>query len=204
MSYADDTEYASRNLIDLAIREEALLAEKKPLLSDAERRMRVHQWDFQTSDLNDDFSDAYVMAAFARAGRAGVEVEALRSEVASLQAAIGAHQVAVQAICGALLQIGKQGISLVHGGLTTAPPGRLIGTVPLKDVIWQARNQSLHYEEGTFKPPVQAVFQALERSHGQQFSLTAHARQSRAKQVVDLLGWTTFATYLADMRSLGL
>lgn len=140
MSYADDTEYASRNLIDLAMREEALLAEKKALLSDAERRMRVHQQDFQSSDLNDDFSDAYVMAAFARAGRAGVEVEAIRSEVASLQAAIGAHQVAVQAICGALLQIGKQGISLVHGDLAAAPPGRLIGTVPLKDVVWQARN----------------------------------------------------------------
>jgi len=204
MSYADDTEYAVIHLIDLAVGEEALLGEKKPLLENAERRLKVHEWDFQTSDLNDDFSEQYIMAAFARTAEAGQEVNQLRSEVAHLQSLIGAHQIAVQSVCGAILQIAKQGISIVHGGLGNAPPGRTIGMVTLKDVVWQSRNQAVHYEEGNFRMPVLQVFHALEASHGVAFSLQQHAGQSRAKQVVDLLGWNSYEAYLSDARQLGL
>lgn len=204
MSYANATEYATRNLIELAMREEEILEEKMPLLVSAEQRLKVHQWDFQTSDLNEDFSEAYVMAAFAGAGRARQEVSALRNEIADLQTTISAHQVAVQAICGALLQIAKQGISLVHGGLANAPTGRLIGTSHLRDVVWQGRNQAIHYEDGQFNQSVTALFSALEASHGPQFSLVAHPHQSRAKQVVALLDWRTYDNYLADASLLGL
>ena len=204
MSYADDTEFAVRHLIELAAGEEALLEEKKPLLEDAERRLKVHEWDFQTSDLNDDFSELYVMAAFARAANAGQEVNALRSEVAQLQSLIGAHQVAVQSICGAILQITKQGISIVHGSLENAPTGRMIGTVALKSVVWQARNQAIHFEEGNFRQPVVQVFQELEAAFGPAFSLQIHLGQSWAKQVVDLLAWNSYQAYLSDVRQLGL
>jgi len=204
MSYADDTEYAVTHLIELAVGEEALLAEKKPLLENAEQRLKVHERDFRTSDLNDDFSEGYVMAAFARAAQAGQEVNELRSEVAHLQSLIGTHQIAVQSVCGAILQIAKQGISIVHGNLANAPLGRSIGTVSLKDVVWQARNQAIHYEEGNFRAPVVHVFQALESSHGGAFSLQNHAGQSRAKQIVDLLGWNSYQAYLSDARQLGL
>ena len=204
MSYTDDTEFAVRNLIDLVTREEAALAEKLTLLETAEQRLRVYQWDFQTSDLNDDFSDAYVMAAFARAARAAQERDGVRREVDALQATVGAHQVAVQAICGSILQIAKQGLSLVHGGLATAPRGRLIGTSHLKDIVWQARNQASHYDEGNFRPPVVALFEALEASHGSSFSLAIHEQKNLAKQVVHLLGWTTYDGYIADARALGL
>lgn len=204
MSYADETEYAVRQLIELAVREEELLAEKLPALAEKERQMQIHQRDFETSDLNDDFPDSHVMAAFGRAARAGKEVSALSHEIATLQSLIGAHQMAVQAICGALLQIAKQGISLVHGGMAKAPAGRDIGGVSLRDVIWQARNQSLHHEEGRPKEPVVSVFASLERTYGPAFSLTLHARQNRAKQVVDLLRWRTYDSYLGDARSLGL
>lgn len=204
MSYTGATEFAVRNLIDLATREEAALTEKIALLAAAEQRLKVHQWDFQTSDLNDDFSDAYAMAAFARAALASQERDAIGSEVARLQATVGAHQFAVQAICGSILQIAKQGISLVHGRLANAPNGRLVGNSPLKDVVWQARNQALHYEEGNFKPPVVELFAALEQSHGATFSLATHSQKSLAKQVVHLLGWTTYESYLADAQALRL
>lgn len=204
MSYADDTEYAVTHLIDLAVGEEALLEEKRLLLANAEQRLKVHEWDFQTSDLNDDFSEQYVMAAFARAARAGQETNELKIVVAHLQSMIGAHQIAVQSISGAILQIAKQGISIVHGGLGNAPPGRAIGTVTLKDVVWQARNQAIHFEEGNFHPPVLQVFRALDATYGAVFSLQNHAGQSRAKQVIDLLGWTSYQAYLSDARQLGL
>jgi hypothetical protein len=201
-SYINDTEYAAQNLIRLATEEEARLKALTATLGQTEAKLKVHQWDFQSSDLNDDFSDAYVMAAFGRAAQAAQEAERLRVEVAKLQASVGARQQATQAIAGAVLQIAKQGISLVYGGPSAAPTGRTIGTLPVSDIIWQGRNQSMHYEEANFKKPLTDLFSTLEIEQGPQFSLTAHHKQNRAKQVFDLLGWSDYLTYIQDMRAL--
>lgn len=144
------------------------------------------------------------MDAFERAARASEDVNKLRSEVAHLQALIGSHQIAVQSICGAILQIAKQGISIVHGNLANAPSGRALGGAYLRDVVWQARNQAMHCEEGNFSPPVVRLFRALEARYGRSFSLESHAGQSRAKQVIDLLEWKCYSAYLSDARQLGL
>jgi hypothetical protein len=204
MTYFDDTEYASRNLIELITHEEKELALLKDSLIAEEAKFRVNKWDFETSDLNDDFSDAYVQAAFGRMAKAHQEAEKLKARAVALQVSIGARQMAVQAMCGALLQIAKQGISVVHGGLSAAPSGRTISGIALKDIVWQARNQALHYEEGNFRRAVTDLFQQLEKSHGSEFSLTKHANQSRAKQTVMLLGWNEYAVFQQDMKSLGL
>lgn len=200
--YLQDTEFATSNLFGLATDEERQLTALLQGLCETEQRLKVNQWDFQTSDLNDDFSDAYVMAAFARAAKAAQEVERLKGEVDALQASVGAHQQAIQAIAGAILQIAKQGISLVHSGLVSAPTGRTIGSLSVRDIIWQARNQSMHYEDGKPKKPVQNLFSTLEQEHGEQFSLVQHSRQNRAKQVHDILGWTNYESYLKDMQAL--
>lgn len=201
--YLQDTEFATKNLFSLATDEEHQLRELLEKLGQTEQQLKVHQWDFQTSDLNDDFSDAYVIAAFARAAKAAQEVERLKREVHTLQASVGAHQHAVQAIAGAILQIAKQGISLVYGGLNTVPAGRTLGaSLAVRDIIWQARNQSMHYEEGSFKNPLIDLFNKLEKEYGTQFSLVVHAKQNRAKQVLDVLGWNDYAAYLNDMKTL--
>ncbi|WP_070358306.1 hypothetical protein [Duganella sp. HH105] len=200
--YLQDTAFAAKNLFALATEEEHQLSALSEGLQRTEGRLKIHQWDFQTSDLNDDFSDAYVMAAFVRAAKAGQEVERLQREVATLQASVGTHQHAVQAIAGAIFQIAKQGISLVHGGLGSVPAGRKMGSLALRDIVWQARNQSMHYEEGNPKKAVLDLFAILEKEHGPHFSLVAHAGQNRAKQVLDVLGWTNYELYLRDMQSL--
>ncbi|NCT98291.1 MAG: hypothetical protein GXD23_13050 [Comamonadaceae bacterium] len=200
--YITDTEYAAKNLILLANEEEKKLQELSEQLKRAEAHQKAHKWDFESSDLNDDFSEAYVMAAFVRMANAAKQAEALQGQLASLQVSIGTHQQAVQAIAGSILQIAKQGISLVHGGLAAAPDGRKIGTVSLKQIIWQARNQALHYEEGNFKKPVSDLFAVLEVEQGLQFSLTGHPNQSRAKQIIGLLGWSDYVAYVRDMQSL--
>lgn len=200
--YLKDTEFAAQNLFRLATGEERELTTLADRLQSKERELKVHQWDFQTSDLNEDFSDAYVMAAFARSAKAAQEVEQLKFEVAALQASIGTHQHSVQAIAGAVLQIAKQGISLVHRGLSFAPSGRSVGSLSIRDIIWQARNQCMHYEEGKYNPPVIAVFSTLEKEQGHQFSLLMHPKQNRAKQVLDLLGWKDYGAYLLDMQIL--
>jgi len=200
--YLIDTEFAVQNLFELATSEENQLQVLTEDLRLKEAELRVHHWDFQTSDLNDDFSDAYVMAAFGRAATASQEAEQLRGEVATLQASIGTHQHAVQAIAGAILQIAKQGVSLFYGSREAAPTGRMLGSLPVRDVIWQARNQSTHYEEGAFTKPVRDLFAILEQEQGPQFSLANHAVQNRAKQVIDVLGWGSYGNYMQDMQTL--
>jgi hypothetical protein len=200
--YIIETRFAVENLISIASHEEALLIQKTRELTEAEARLRVHDWDFRTSDMSDDFSDAYVMAAFNRMAAASQERDALQTQVANLQFQVGVHQASVQALHGGVLQIAKQGISIVHGGLPRAPIGRMVGSLPLKDIVWQGRNQSLHYEEGSFRPPLIAAFSTLEAEHGPDFSLTMHAGKNRATQVIKLLGWTSYGAYLADIQLL--
>lgn len=200
--YLIDTEFAIENLVQLATDEEKTLKKLASRLVSVEAQFRAHKWDFESSDLNDDFSDAYVMAAFCRMAKAHQEDEALQSQIATLQASIGTHQQATQAIAAAILQIAKQGISFAHGGLAAAPQGRTIGTLPIRDIIWQARNQALHFEEGFSSKAVTALFSVLEAEHGIQFSLVQHARQSRAKQVLGLLGWDGYENYLSDLNTL--
>lgn len=204
MSYVNDTEYACRNLIDLTMREEAELAELKASLKSELQKAQVFKWDFETSDLNDDFSDAYVMNAFTRMAEAEKQASDLKADEAKLVASIGAKQMAVQALAGALLQIVKQGVSLVHGTLGAAPHGRLLDGMALKDIVWQARNQAIHFEEQNFHPAVITVFQQLAQAFGQDFDLATHGGQSRAKQVLMQLGWTNYDNLKNDMQSLGL
>lgn len=61
----------------------------------------------------------------------------------------------------------------------------------------------MHYEEGDkYKQPLLGVFSTLEREQGSHFALSDHPKQSRAKQVLDLIGWKDYASYLQDMKLL--
>lgn len=200
--YLAETEFATQNLFALATEEEARLEELQERLRPMEAKLKIQQWDFQTSDLNDDFSDVYAMAAFHRAAKTAQEAGIMREEVATLRARIEAHQHAVQAIAGAIFQIAKQGISMIFKEQQMAPSGRMLGSLAVRDIIWQARNQSMHFEEGKPRLQVKELFSILEREHGIDFSLTAHPKTNRAKQVLDLLSWKNYFSYLADMQLL--
>jgi hypothetical protein len=206
LGYADDTEFAAQNLIGLTMREEGYLTDLRAQLATEMGRYQANQWGFTTSDLNDDFSDAHVTGAFVQMARAKQEVDLLAPRIAQLEASIGSRQAAVQALCGALFQLARQGISFVHGNgnpPANCPDGRLIAGLKLKDVIWQARNQAMHFEELP-KKRVIGLFAVLSDVYGVTFDLSKHPRQSRAKQVVKLLGWEDYSRYHSDVKSLGL
>lgn len=199
MSYAENTEYAARNLIELITHEEGDLAALHEKLS-KQGSPRLHEWDFRTSDLHDDFTEAHVMNAFTKMS-AGNE---LIARIAALSASIAARETSLQALSGALLQIVKQGLSATHGSLESAPIGRNVGGLALKEVVWHARNQSLHYEDGQFSNSVTQVFTTLEAVYGEDFSLSTNAGRNCAKQVVKLLGWHNYEAYRSDLQLLGL
>jgi len=144
------------------------------------------------------------MAAFHRMARAQKELDPLKSKVNKLRSSMGAKQYAVRSICGALLQIAKQGISFVHGSRNAAPKGRSVGGRALRDVIWEARNQSIHCEDGAFNASVTDLFGDLAMAFGPKFDLSANPQMSLAADVVRVLGWQNYDQYARDLASLGL
>jgi hypothetical protein len=117
----------------------------------------------------------------------------LRERLAAIHDSLGA-------LSGALLQFAKKGISLCHNGLGACPNGRAFGNQFLKDVVWQGRNQSLHWEAKTFHPAVQQCFQELLAEVDPIFA--DYTKRNMANEVVNLLSWKDLATFKVDMLSL--
>lgn len=120
-------------------------------------------------------------------------------EVSALEAQVEVHRFSVSSLAGALLQIAKQGLSMMHQG---RPPtgNRYIGSQPLSEVVWESRNQAIHWEEGHLKPNVHTCFQALRADFGQQFANYLH--ESMAFEIIKVLGWKTEADFERDMLSM--
>lgn len=121
-------------------------------------------------------------------------------EALDLESQLTLHEFSIASLSGNLLQYAKQGISLCHGGLASCPDGRLIGSQFLKVIIWQGRNQALHWEAGTFHPPVEQCFQSLANDIDPKFS--DYRSRNMAFDVVELLGWKNFNSFEADMLSI--
>lgn len=114
-----------------------------------------------------------------------------------LLSSISIHEFSVALLSGSLLQYAKQGISLVHGGLVPCPDGKSIGTQFLKDVIWQGRNQAIHWEEGRFNAPVEYCFQLLEQEIDARFN--QFRSKNMAFDLVEHLGWTGVDRFQDDL-----
>lgn len=132
----------------------------------------------------------------------GVDKARLHAEnvYAALVAQMTTHGFSVDSLSGALLQIAKQGISLVHGGRGPVP-GRPIGTQSLGTVIWEGRNQAMHWDSGTLHQRVELCFQTLATDVDPKFS--DYAKRSLAFDIVELLGWRTRDDFNADLLQLG-
>ena len=110
---------------------------------------------------------------------------------------VSLHAFSCSAQSGSVLQYAKQGISLVHAGPSGCPEGRRIGSQSLRNVIWQGRNQAIHWEEGKLNNAVQTCFQALAAEVDPRFS--GFLSHSLAFEVIDLLGWRDYADFERDM-----
>jgi hypothetical protein len=109
-----------------------------------------------------------------------------------------AHDAARAALAGALLQIVRQGISMVHRGPQDCPKGRMLGTQPLKDVVWQARNQAVHYEEQKLSKEVRDCFNQLALDFpGRGFD--DPFQKNLAFEIAMVLGWTEVVQFQADV-----
>lgn len=203
-SYIKRTKYAADGLITLIVHENAeltILLEKRTAL---QPMLQAQHTNFVTMDLHEDFDDAHVIHAFDQWATSQRFNEALSSrihELEELRKSIDNQSDSIAALCGALLQIAKQGISTIFGGLDGCPSSRHIGNEPLKNVIWQAQNQSIHFEEGRPCPAVIACFENLAQLDSA-LSVVPGSNRNPAGHVVRLLGWTTYEAYEADIASI--
>jgi hypothetical protein len=120
-------------------------------------------------------------------------------ELEKVRATLEARTFSRSSLASSLLQYAKQGLSTVHGGLAAVPAGRDIGGVSLKDVIWQSRNQGIHWEEGRPHPAVVDCFEKLKAADA---TFGDYATTNLAFEVVQLLGWRDVAAFEADLNSL--
>ncbi|KAA0770783.1 hypothetical protein DN392_22730 [Bacillus sp. BB51/4] len=111
-------------------------------------------------------------------------------------------------LSGALLQIAKQGISISYHGtnnpFTECKNGKTMKSQFLKTVIWEGRNQSLHYEEG-FNDRFQKTkdcFIQLNRDYEIKIDRNGDDKINLAKEVISIIGWKDYEDYYRDMLSL--
>ncbi|MGI9062293.1 MAG: hypothetical protein ACR2FQ_00525 [Pseudonocardiaceae bacterium] len=115
-----------------------------------------------------------------------------------LESRVEVRRFSVEALSASVLQLGKQGIALVHGKHAPQPPlGRCVGSQQLSEILWQARNQALHWEEQDFGNRVHDCFKTLAADKGPKFS--DYLQRNLALDIVDLLGWHTVADFERDM-----
>lgn len=120
------------------------------------------------------------------------------AELRSLTDSLAAKELSTSALAGSLLQYAKQGISLQYGRQKTGcPAGRNIGSQAISEIIWQARNQALHWEDGSFSQSVQDCFLKLAAEVDPIFA--GYTGRCFAFDVVGLLGWRSFADLERDL-----
>lgn len=114
---------------------------------------------------------------------------------------LNAHELSIAALSGSLLQYAKQGISLQYGNKRAGcPQGRVIAGIDLHEVIWQGRNQSIHWEDGTFRKPTESCFQILAQNLDPVFN--DYKNRNMAFDIVKALNWKTVDDFKNDMELL--
>ncbi len=112
---------------------------------------------------------------------------------------VAARQFSIAALSGSLLQYGKQGISLHYGKKRSGcPDGRIVASIPLNEIIWQARNQALHWEDGSFHEPTTKCFEHLATNVDAVFA--QFQDRSLAFEIIGLLGWNNAEAFFTDMK----
>ncbi|PAE42774.1 hypothetical protein [Bacillus sp. 7884-1] len=203
-SYIVNTKYAVEELIDLVTIEESRLVETGLQVEVLQKQHDFLYQDFLRKDFDPDdhFNEHQLMYAFNKQAEVQLRIENIEKRIQEMKKVINTHDFSYRVLAGAILQIAKQGISLVHNGLNTCPDGRIIGNETLKNIIWQGRNQALHYEEGRFSQQVVSCFNNLEHTFGNKFSLSQNQHKNLSKDVIDSLGWCNFESFENDMISL--
>ena len=207
--YLTEIEYAAQNIIPLIWAERERLKELEAQIAPLRKVIEHNYQQSESWQLNAEDPDDVAMGAGIYWGTYFGEDKELfykDKDREKLVDQIAAHRISVDSLAGSLLEYAKKGISLAHGGLAACPAGRAIGTQRLKTIIWQARNQSTHWEEakannGVFKnAEIKKCFDKLSIDVDARFA--DYTERDMAFDVIEQLGWKDFTIFKAEMMSL--
>lgn len=121
--------------------------------------------------------------------------------LADVHKALLLTNIATGAVAGAILQIARQCISLAWP--TTKErmnKGRMVGSQHLSSVIWHARNQALHFEEGI--PKNENTRKSIELL-SDEFSIPIDNLNKSPRplsvEILEILEWNNYEAYAKDI-----
>jgi hypothetical protein len=200
-TYLAEVEHAATSLITLLWSEHKAVEDLKRLLQPL-KAATDHGYSRASFIIENDFDDeglgtlAYWDTYF------GPDKERFKAaaDVEAAKITLDTRTFSRASLSAALLQIAKQGLSTVHGGLTNVPAGRSIDGQGLRDVIWQGRNQSIHWEEGNPHQSVVTLFTLLSVNNP---ALLPFRNSNMAFEVISVIEWKDWHAFRDDMMSLG-
>ena len=197
--YLRDTEFAAKELIEIISSD---YQEYQAVFQHYDSKCNessVLRENFLANELSHNANHFY-----GQFSRAQLEQEYLMEGLYELEIQISSKQASIDALSGALLQIAKQGISIVHRNIASCPNGRhLTNDLRLKTVVWEGRNQSLHYEDPRgIKIPVDEMFGKLNTVDTSAPDLDPRSGINLSFEVIKVLDWLTYEKYLEDMQVL--
>jgi len=200
--YLVEQEHSAKVLIENIYKEENEFKHLYEQIEVLKKHFEYLQWDFTTAEQGEDFSDMQIQNKFIKMTKKHEELTETKNEIFKLEKSIQEKESSMNSLSMSLLQIAKQGISTVHGELKNCPNGKLLKSEPLKNVIWQGRNQSIHSEEGNPRKSTIDCFTNLANDFGSDFDIITDPKANKAKKVIDLLDWKNYKNYENDMISL--
>lgn len=111
---------------------------------------------------------------------------------------IGSTVESMSGLAGAVLQIGKQALSIRHAGKPNLPAARTIGTQNIVEVVWEGRNHAMHWDEGASRAPVRNMLNALATD----FNITIEVGKNNCLSILGALEWKKPEDVLSDLKAL--
>ena len=196
--YINDTRYAAKSLLEILAGDSQSYRDLNEAHRSATQKAGTYHSIFMQRQMHPAANYWYTMLAEAEQKR-----EEISKELHKLEGEIMDKRASLAALSSALLQLAKQGISMVRGKPDNCPDGRSIVGVQLKWIIWAGRNQSQHYEfPKHIDDKTKEVFITINSNKCDTMEWDPCGRVNYAYDLIELLDWTSYEQYESDMRSL--
>jgi hypothetical protein len=200
--YLEEISHAASSLIDLIWFDFDKLEERNSQLKALTAEFDVKHQVFLANEFHPAANFYHAQMAKAHEGIAKPKAE-LEREIIDVLVSIDAKSASISALSGAILQIAKQCISLKYGKPKSAPAGKDIDGILIKEIIWEGRNQSIHYENpNEISGNVVALFAKLDSIRGDGVTWDAMSKTNFAFEIVQFLGWRTYSDFEKHLKSL--
>ena len=111
---------------------------------------------------------------------------------------IGSTVESMSGLAGAVLQIGKQALSIRYKGKPDLPAARTIGTQNIVEVVWEGRNHAMHWDEGAPRGRVKDMLNALTTD----LNITIEIGKNNCLSVLGALEWKKSEDVISDLKAL--